>query len=1225
MVGLVVAAQPVGEAQQAYALRTRTIVREIPALGPVIRPRSPFRGLKPYQEGDAEVFFGREDDITAVVAALYASRTVTVYGPSGCGKSSLARAGVVPRIRADGHEALVFNAGDISSIRFVLATELHEACGRSYGVDKIESWLRDHGLGDTLHRVRRDATGDLVIVLDQAEALLNRTPAEIDELVDVLFTRLSGVRVLVTLRSDLVDAVLRHPKLGPALLGGRTVPLAPMTAGQLEEVITKPVERLPAVSYEPGLVRRMLDDAGDEPGILPLLGFVLEQLWERQDGGHLRNAAYEELGRVSGALEQHADETWKRLFAGRQERERAARRLLTRLVRMLPDGGILLRRRLTRDEVDDQQWRIATELAEARLLVLHGGEGEQESAELAHEALITAWPALRDQVEKDRRFLAGQAELEQDLRRHERGGPLLTGAQLAAVEQWSAGREGDLTEEQRRFIAMSQKRDRADKRRGRLLRTAVAAAVALIAGLATFGVTQSQATAEREKENTSRILASSIEGLLESDPGLAALAAVAAYRVAPTQEAVNALLQRYEALNDAAWMLSGFQGEIMNMAMSADGSALFGVSKGGRGTMFHRQAGGKVLRKHLGLPGNATFPLISGDVRRIAYTLDGSDSMYWHDVRYTERDIVLGPAQRLPGAALRKFTLGGRDGGHNVVSFSPGARRIATAAFEGQVRVWDLVTRRLQNPPKRLPKLRQVWFGPDEHTLVGTLLTDDEPLVRIDLRTGAVWKFERDVHALLSPRVDISADGSVAVVCRKPAEKAVYRVFRVADGRELTRYVSTARYSVCHDPAMSATGDRIAVNEGSGTWVIVGDRASTPPQRFTGPDITSIGKMGPLLGTPEEPVVVQRGQADVRGWRLHGDAGLGAFNPPVLLRGGQAAVFRTGKRGGKIADRLVVAEVEGKGRTLGSAPIPPVPSDANHLLATNRSQTLVADVSGSNKITVYTLPDLREVSTFTARLPSRDSTGSQPEVNLVFLSDDEIVTVSGTVVEHWNARDGRRISEPIDLRGVFKGGLALNDFQVLRHYKPGYIQVAHRTSHSLHAVSLATGKEEPNLRIRLGDDMVTAMVEPSGRYAMVLTRGSVIELWAVADRQNPRKIYGGLGPLAPESSQVGRMEEDGDGNPGFFLTFGRFVHFLRLTGSGEVNVEAYSFSGQQKFMASADEGRTLLRDRGEFADVLRVDPELWASRLCAILGRDLDAEERRGLPRDVPETVCPSA
>ncbi|NJP97622.1 serine protease, partial [Nonomuraea sp. FMUSA5-5] len=991
VIGLVVAAQPVGDAQQAYALRTRTIVREIPALGHLIRPPSPFRGLKPYEEGDADVFFGRKEDVDTVVTVLYQARTVTMYGPSGCGKSSLALAGVVPRVRADGHDALVFNAGRISSMRSALATELYEAVrsgrygpARVDGAGQIEKWLADKGLADTLHGVRGTTAGELIVVLDQAEALLNRTPAELDELTDLLFARDGGARVLVMLRSDLVDAVLRHPRLGPALLGGRTLPLTPMSAGQLEEVITKPVERLPAVRYEPGLARRILDDAGGEPGVLPLLGFVLQQLWDQQDGGYLRNAAYERLGRVSGALEQHAKQTWSGLFTGRPEQEEAARRLLTKLVRMLPDSQILLRRRLTRDEVDETQWEIAAAFAKERLLVLHGGEGRPESAELAHEALITAWPMLRDQVDRDRRFLAGQAELEQDVRRRQRGGPLLTGAQLAAIDQWAGGREDDLTEEQRRFLASSREQARTERRRRRTAWFTLAVVLVLIVALATFGIVQRQVSAVQAGENASRMLASSIEDMLEGDPGLAALAAVAAYEVAPTQEATNALLQRYDQLKDAAWMLAGFEGLIMNTAMSADGKVLLGTSVGGRGTLFVRHAGGRVLRRHLGLPGNLAFPLISRDGRRIAYARDGSDSMFWHDIRHAENDIIVGPAHQLPGAAPQKFASGGRDGSLNIVSFSPSAERIATVTFDGRLRVWDLRTQRLQNLPKRFPGLLQVWFGPDEHTLVGARLHGPNSLVSLDLRTGAVREFEdrRGRSVPSSVETALSGDGGVLTVCRKPYDggKAVYRVIRVSDGRELARYVSTAAYSSCRRPAISPTGDHVAVNEGDGVWMLVGAGKGTPPRRHTGPVISYTGVVGPLLGTPADPVVVHRDRVSVTGWELRADDGLAAYSPPALLGAGRSMVVRIGKVDGKAADRLAVLETEGRGRTLAEVPIPPAPRDRDRLLAVNQAETLVADVSDLNKITVYALPDLREVISFTAGTPPRGEDGLQEPV-----------------------------------------------------------------------------------------------------------------------------------------------------------------------------------------------------------------------------------------------------
>jgi hypothetical protein len=56
-----------------------------------------------------------------------------------------------------------------------------------------------------------------------------------------------------------------------------------------------------------------------------------------------------------------------------------------------------------------------------------------------------------------------------------------------------------------------------------------------------------------------------------------------------------------------------------------------------------------------------------------------------------------------------------------------------------------------------------------------------------------------------------------------------------------------------------------------------------------------------------------------------------------------------------------------------------------------------------------------------------------------------------------------------------------------------------------------------------------------------------------------------------------------------------------------------------------DQGMTLLRVKDGSLDVFRLDPELWASHMCAVIGRDIDVEERRGLPRDLPATVCPAA
>ncbi|MGH2967703.1 MAG: hypothetical protein ACRDK0_01375, partial [Solirubrobacteraceae bacterium] len=54
----------------------------------------PFKGLEPFDVGDAELFFGRERLVAELVARLPGTSLLGVIGPSGSGKSSAVRAGL---------------------------------------------------------------------------------------------------------------------------------------------------------------------------------------------------------------------------------------------------------------------------------------------------------------------------------------------------------------------------------------------------------------------------------------------------------------------------------------------------------------------------------------------------------------------------------------------------------------------------------------------------------------------------------------------------------------------------------------------------------------------------------------------------------------------------------------------------------------------------------------------------------------------------------------------------------------------------------------------------------------------------------------------------------------------------------------------------------------------------------------------------------------------------
>ena len=107
-----------------------------------------------------------------------------------------------------------------------------------------------------------------------------------------------------------------------------------MTREELECAIRKPAEKI-QLEFEPGLVRRILNDVGDEPGNLPLLEFVLKELWDKRRGRLLLNETYDAIGGLQGAVATKADEHFKGLSSAEQT---ILQRVFLRIVRPAKDG-----------------------------------------------------------------------------------------------------------------------------------------------------------------------------------------------------------------------------------------------------------------------------------------------------------------------------------------------------------------------------------------------------------------------------------------------------------------------------------------------------------------------------------------------------------------------------------------------------------------------------------------------------------------------------------------------------------------------------------------------------------------------------------------------------------------------------------------------------------------------------------------------------------------------
>ncbi|MCA1701997.1 MAG: TIR domain-containing protein [Actinobacteria bacterium] len=526
----------------------------------------PYPGLEAFDEEDARFFFGREDDVALVVEKVKASRFLAVLGPSGSGKSSLLRAGFVPAVRrcalpgSDTWSLRVFQPGPrpltalaVQMTHLFADAPIHETLDRLHDDARSLDLAASVALTDGLPSDR------VLLVVDQFEEVFT-VCADEDErrafLANLHYAAtIPGGRVVVVvgMRADFYDRCAPYRDLR-ALVADQQFLVGPLDADGLRRAIEEPARSV-GLALEPGLVDVLLNDvgAGDgrspDPGSLPLLSHALLATWQRRKGDALTLPGYHDSGGVRQAVATTAEGVYEALGPAGQA---TARALLLRLV-SFGDSAEETRRRIHRDELPsgpssdgtDTVQTVLDALVQARLVVL----GE-DTIDIAHEALVRAWPRLAQWLADDREGLRTHRALTEAAQAWERlqrdPGALYRGAQLAVAQEW-ATREDNLRElnrVERDFLDASTALARRGTRRAR--QVAAALVLLLVAALVGSGVALQQRQEARRQRGValqqrqvaiSRQLAAQANTLLGSQLDVAALLSVEAFHVAPTEEA----------------------------------------------------------------------------------------------------------------------------------------------------------------------------------------------------------------------------------------------------------------------------------------------------------------------------------------------------------------------------------------------------------------------------------------------------------------------------------------------------------------------------------------------------------------------------------------------------------------------------------------------------------------------------------------------------------------
>ena len=478
-----------------------TLVQRNEGDGTLTTP-NPFKGLAAFQEEDAHLFFGREEQLERLwnrFRSLYemdkgASRFLPIIGPSGSGKSSLARAGFLADLarRSLGEtrrtRVAIVTPGShpIDTLANVLA---RIATGEAVPVAKAREFAEELALPNSSGRhegLRRIAglipeieTSPLVLLIDQFEEVYSLCDATdersvfIENLIDASTDSARHVSVVITLRSDFLGVTQSHPALNLLVAEGAFLVPA-MGEDEIRKAIADPA-RCSGRPFSDSLVDLLVKDCAGREGSLPLLQFALRQIWDGMTQGIDPHRTLRKIGGVGGALAGEAQKIYERL----EDRQRGiARRIFLSLVQ-LGEGTHDTRRRVpietmigheeSRTEVAAVLERFST--PDARLITLAATSHGVETAEVTHEALFSHWRTLAAWLDESREDLRFHRRLDEAAKHwSEVGHPdglLWRSPDLDLLTEYFERAPGDLTSLQLKFFSRSQQREDNRQRRAR--------------------------------------------------------------------------------------------------------------------------------------------------------------------------------------------------------------------------------------------------------------------------------------------------------------------------------------------------------------------------------------------------------------------------------------------------------------------------------------------------------------------------------------------------------------------------------------------------------------------------------------------------------------------------------------------------------------------------------------------------------------------------------------
>lgn len=749
---------------------------------------NPYKGLRAFQEADASNFFGRTRLIQTLISRLTEdskyNRFLAVVGPSGSGKSSVVKAGLIPALRRGdlpGSERWYY----IDMVPGLEPYRELESALNSIAISPPENLavqLHSHktGLTEVVQDILpEDERVELVLVIDQFEEVFTLVENEqitfnfLETLQSAVTAPNSRIRIIITLRADFYDRPLLRPALSE-IISQRTEVVIPLNQQELELAILEPARRA-GVTLEAGLVPAIINEVNQQIGALPLLQYLMSELFELRTETQITIDSYRRLGGVRGALAKRAEDFFQELSEPQQE---IARQIFLRLITLGEGTEDTRRRALVGELTSISKMRSTVQdlielLGKSRLLTFdRDPETRSPTLEVTHEALIREWQRLRQWLDASRTDVRMQRNLAlaaEDWHKAQYDNSfLLRGIRLEQYEVWAGETNIALATDEQNFlgasIAMRQQEaaqeqarqareadlERRARNRLRILVAVLAIATTIAFILTGFALNESR-RAQQESELTRSLAqeASARRALADADTDLAIVLALEANRIpSPAPQAWRTLAEVALAPGTRR-VFVGHTASVLSADISADGTIVVSASQDATVRLWDASTGNQIGSRMTAHQADVQAVRLSPDGQWIASS--ASDSQVIITSVATQAPIYVMKGHTVP--AIR------------ALAFSPDSRLLYSGDDKGEIIVWDVQTgvevQRIYDPVNgHTVSIRALDVSPDGNLLLTGALNG--LVVLWDARSGQlVQRLEGHTSAVRS--VDFNTTGNVVL------------------------------------------------------------------------------------------------------------------------------------------------------------------------------------------------------------------------------------------------------------------------------------------------------------------------------------------------------------------------------------------------------------------------------------------------------------------------------